>query len=90
MPRLFVGGHEHSLQLHRNFLGVYYLVSGAGSASKVDRVIDEMDMDTLMKAAAKPGYMRLDQHADFVLDALWQLMVGSSECYLGTGSGIAV
>ena len=39
--------------------------SGAGSTSKVNRV---EDMPSLMMALAKPGYMRLDAHADGSLD----------------------
>jgi hypothetical protein len=62
VPSFFVGGHEHSLQVHRDAVGAYYLVSGAGSAGKVDRVHEEME--TLMMAAARPGYMRLDVHQD--------------------------
>jgi hypothetical protein len=64
VPALFVGGHEHSLQVHRDLLGTYYLVSGAGSSGKVNRV---EKMDTLMMAEARPGYMRLDLHADGAL-----------------------
>jgi hypothetical protein len=61
VPLLYVGGHEHSLQVHRDLAGAYYLVSGAGSVSKVDRVTN--DMSTAMMAAARPGYMRLDVDA---------------------------
>jgi hypothetical protein len=64
VPLLFVGGHEHSLQLHRDAVGAYYAVSGAGSASKVNRV---EPMDTSMFALAAPGYMRIDAHADGAL-----------------------
>lgn len=63
-PLMFVAGHEHSLQLHRDGLGTYYVVSGAGSTRKVDRV---EPLDTAMFAAAKPGYFRLDVHADGAL-----------------------
>lgn len=56
-PLFFVGGHEHSLQVHRDVLGVYYLVSGAGSTKKVNRV---EKLDTVMMAEAVPGYMRLN------------------------------
>lgn len=66
VPSVFIGGHEHSLQVHRDDVGTYYLVSGAGSASMVDRV--EQDMDTLMMARALPGYMRLDVTARGGLD----------------------
>lgn len=65
VPALFIGGHEHSLQVHRDVVGAYYLVSGAGSVSMVNRV---EDMDTLMMAAARPGYMRLDVGAGGALD----------------------
>jgi hypothetical protein len=58
-PLFFVGGHEHSLQVHRDILGVYYLVSGAGSTKKVNRV---ENLDTVMMAEALPGYMRLNVH----------------------------
>lgn len=58
VPLVYVGGHEHSLQVHRDLVGAYYLVSGAGSASKVDRVVN--DMTTAMMATARPGYMRID------------------------------
>jgi hypothetical protein len=61
VPLVYVGGHEHSLQVHRDLAGAYYLVSGAGSAGKVDRVVG--DMHTAMMATARPGYMRLDVDA---------------------------
>jgi hypothetical protein len=67
VPAFFVGGHEHSLQVHRDVIGAYYLVSGAGSVSKIDRVEDER-LDTVMVAAARPGYMRLDVQADASLE----------------------
>jgi hypothetical protein len=61
VPMMITAGHEHSLQVHRDAVGVYYAVSGAGSASKVNRV---EEMPSLMMALADPGYMRLDAHAD--------------------------
>ena len=64
VPILFAGGHEHSLQLHRDAIGAYYLVSGAGSASEVTRV---SPTPTAMYAEAVPGYMRLDAHANGAL-----------------------
>jgi len=64
VPSFFVGGHEHSLQVHRDVLGTYYLVSGAGSASKVARVEER---STMMMGAARAGYMQLDVHADGAL-----------------------
>lgn len=62
VPTVFVGGHEHSLQVHRDSLGAYYLVSGAGS--KTDRV---ERTETAMLAEATKGYMRIDLHADGAL-----------------------
>jgi len=62
VPLAFVGGHEHSLQVHRDSLGAYYLVSGSGS--KRDRV---ERTETAMLAEATKGYMRLDLHADGAL-----------------------
>jgi hypothetical protein len=59
-PWLVAAGHEHSLQVHRDVLGMYYAVSGAGSTEKVNRV---ERMPTALMAAAEPGYMRLDAHA---------------------------
>lgn len=59
VPDLYVAGHEHSLQLHRDELGIYYLVSGAGSTSKIERV---EPMPTAMMTAARAGFMRLDVH----------------------------
>jgi hypothetical protein len=64
VPLLFVGGHEHSLQLHRDAVGAYYAVSGAGSHNNVNRV---EPMESSMFALAEPGYMRLDAHADGAL-----------------------
>jgi hypothetical protein len=61
VPLLVAAGHEHNLQVHRDVGGMFYVVSGAGSASKVNRV---HDMPTLLMALAAPGYMRLDVHAD--------------------------
>jgi hypothetical protein len=58
-PSIFAAGHEHSLQVHRDIIGAYYLVSGAGS--KHDRV---EPTDTAMMAEANKGYMRLDVHHD--------------------------
>ena len=62
VPLIYVGGHEHSLQVHRDLVGAYYLVSGAGSARQVDRVVN--DMATAMMATARAGYMRLDVDAE--------------------------
>ena len=62
VPTIFAGGHEHSLQVHRDSLGAYYLVSGAGS--KRDRV---EPTETAMLAEASKGYMRLDLHGDGAL-----------------------
>jgi hypothetical protein len=67
VPGFFVGGHEHSLQVHRDVIGAYYLVSGAGSVSKIDRV-EAHELDTAMLAEAKPGYMRLDVRTDGSLE----------------------
>ncbi len=61
VPLLVAAGHEHSLQVHRDVGGAFYVVSGAGSKSKVDRI---QDMPTLLMGLAAPGYMRLDVHAD--------------------------
>jgi hypothetical protein len=66
-PTFFVAGHEHSLQLHRDFVGAYYLVSGAGSTRKIDRVETD-EMDTVMLAEARAGYMRLDVRTDASLE----------------------
>jgi len=63
-PMLVAAGHEHSLQVHRDLLGMYYAVSGAGSAGKVNRV---EAMPTALMAEARPGYMRLALHADGAL-----------------------
>lgn len=49
-PGVFIAGHEHSLQLHRDYTGAYYIMSGAGSANKVDRV-EADELDTVMLAA---------------------------------------
>ena len=62
VPTIFAGGHEHSLQVHRDGLGAYYLVSGAGS--KKDRV---EPTETAMLAEASRGYMRIDLHGDGAL-----------------------
>ena len=64
-PMLIAGGHEHSLQVHRDITGVYYLVSGAGSAYKVDRIEEQ---ETMLMGVAKPGYMRLDAMAGGALE----------------------
>ena len=64
-PVLVAAGHEHSLQVHRDAVGMFYAVSGAGSTKKVDRVAP---MDSLLMAEAKPGYMRLDVHAKGALE----------------------
>ncbi len=69
VPFAFAGGHEHSLQVHRDALGAYYLVSGAGSASKVDRV---EKTDTSMLSAARPGYMRIDVRSDASIEVFVQ------------------
>jgi len=78
VPEFFVGGHEHSLQVHRDVIGAYYLVSGAGSASKIDRVEDQK-LDSVMVAAAKPGYMRLDVLADGSLELTVTAVDGDGE-----------
>lgn len=64
-PLLIAAGHEHSLQVHRDRLGLYYLVSGGGSVSKVDRV---HEMQTVMMAAARPGFMQLNAFESGSLD----------------------
>jgi hypothetical protein len=64
-PVLVAAGHEHSLQVHRDAVGMYYAVSGAGSVGKVDRV---EPMESVLMAVAKPGYMRLDVHREGSLD----------------------
>jgi hypothetical protein len=61
VPMLIAAGHEHSLQVHRDAVGLYYAVSGAGSESMVTRVEAQ---PSEMMALAAPGYMRLDSHAD--------------------------
>lgn len=66
VPSIYVAGHEHSLQVHRDAVGVYYLVSGSGS--KKDRVVEEDDMESLMLAAARHGFMRLDTRSDGSLE----------------------
>ncbi len=63
VPAVFAAGHEHSLQVHRDMVGAYYLVSGAGS--KNDRV---EATETAMLAEASKGYMRIDLHSDGSLD----------------------
>lgn len=63
-PVAFVAGHEHSLQLHRDAIGAYYVVSGAGSSRKVDRV---EPLPTSMFSLAAPGYFRFDVHTDGAL-----------------------
>lgn len=62
VPAIFVGGHEHSLQVHHDVVDTYYLVSGSGS--KIDRVVGDTEMDTIMLAQARHGFMRMDAHAD--------------------------
>ncbi len=63
VPAVFVAGHEHSLQVHRDILGAYYLVSGSGSqATRVVRA------ETSMFAEATKGYMRLDVYDDGALE----------------------
>lgn len=65
VPMAVAAGHEHSLQVHQDVVGLYNLVSGAGSAKKVNRV---EKMDDLLMAEASPGWMRLDLHDDGALD----------------------
>jgi hypothetical protein len=62
VPLVFAAGHEHSLQVHRDFVGTYYLVSGSGS--KTTRVVHT---ETSMFAEATRGYMRLDVYGDGTL-----------------------
>ncbi len=66
VPSIYVAGHEHSLQVHRDAVGTYYLVSGSGS--KKDRVVDERKMESLMLAQARHGFMRLDARSDGSLE----------------------
>jgi hypothetical protein len=77
-PTFFVAGHEHSLQLHRDFVGAYYLVSGAGSTGKVDRVETD-EMDTVMLAEARAGYMRLDVRSDASIELVVTAVDGPGE-----------
>lgn len=62
VPIVFAGGHEHSLQVHRDSVGTYYIVSGSGS--KLSRV---EPLETAMFSLSAPGYMRLDSHTDGAL-----------------------
>jgi len=62
VPILFAGGHEHSLQVHRDAVGTYYVVSGSGS--KLSRV---EPLETAMFSLSAPGYMRIDSHTDGAL-----------------------
>ena len=61
VPAVVAAGHEHSLQIHVGPLGIFHLVSGAGSVSKIDYV-RRMTSDLMSLAA--PGYMRLDVYDD--------------------------
>ena len=63
-PTLVAAGHEHSLQIHVDPLGVFHVVSGAGSVSQVDYV-RRLTSDLMSLAA--PGYMRLDAYDDTTL-----------------------
>ena len=63
-PLLVAAGHDHSLQVHRDEVGRFHVVSGAGSASKVDRV---KKLDTSLMSVAAPGYMRLDSNTNGTL-----------------------
>ena len=65
VPSIFAAGHEHSLQVHRDAIGAYYLVSGSGS--KNDRV---EPIETAMMAEASNGYMRVNLHEDGALGLL--------------------
>jgi len=62
VPAVFIAGHEHSLQVHRDIIGAYYLVSGSGS--KTTRV---EHTGTSMLSEASKGYMRLDVYNDGAL-----------------------
>jgi hypothetical protein len=64
VPAVVAAGHEHSLQIHVDPLGIFHAVSGAGSISKVDHV-RRMTSDLMSLAA--PGYMRLDAYGDATL-----------------------
>jgi hypothetical protein len=64
VPAVIAAGHEHSLQIHVDPLGIVHLVSGAGSISKIDHV-RRMTSDLMSLAA--PGYMRLDDYEDATL-----------------------
>jgi hypothetical protein len=64
VPAVVVAGHEHSLQIHVDPIGIFHVVSGAGSVSKVDYV-RRMTSDLMSLAA--PGYVRLDAYADTTL-----------------------
>lgn len=62
VPAVFIAGHEHSLQVHRDIIGTYYLVSGSGSkTTRVERT------ETSMLSEASKGYMRLDLYDDGAL-----------------------
>jgi hypothetical protein len=64
VPAVIAAGHEHSLQIHVDPIGIFHAVSGAGSISKVDYV-RRMTSDLMSLAA--PGYMRLDAYDDATL-----------------------
>jgi hypothetical protein len=63
-PAVVAAGHEHSLQIHVDPIGIFHAVSGAGSVGKVDYV-RRLTSDLMSLAA--PGYMRLDAYEDTTL-----------------------
>ena len=65
VPILVAAGHEHSLQVHRDLVGLTYAVSGAGSSKKANRVEPSA---TALMAKAVPGFMRLDTRRDGSLE----------------------
>jgi len=65
VPILVAAGHEHSLQVHRDLVGLTYAVSGAGSSKKANRV--EPSATALLEKAV-PGFMRLDTRHDGSLE----------------------
>jgi len=64
VPSLVVAGHDHSLQVHVDAIGVFHAVSGAGSTRKVNNV---SNLESDLMSLAAPGYMRLDEYGDGTL-----------------------
>jgi hypothetical protein len=70
-PLVCAAGHDHDLQLIRDVIPRFHVVSGAGTAANVTWALP---VDGTLYAAAVPGYVRLDAFADGAVEIAMRVL----------------